>query len=167
LKLTEVRAECARSPLPIVPVDNGDLIISVGNAGPSPSKWTRRTQRLREDALVFYFAFKNPRMPWYARLVAVCTAGYLLSPVQLIPSYIPVIGFLDDFLVLFLGLKLLRKIIPHDVLADCRQRAAAVEARRKEKIKSAAARASAAVIVSLWLLTTVVASVLIAKLVFR
>jgi uncharacterized membrane protein YkvA (DUF1232 family) len=117
--------------------------------------------------MVFYFAFKHPRMPWYARLIAICTAGYLLSPVQLIPSYIPVIGFLDDFLVLFLGLKLLRKIIPHNVLSDCRQRAAAVETRRKEEIKSAAARASAAVIICLWFLTTVVASVLIAKLVFR
>ncbi len=79
--------------------------------------WRRRAQRLQKEAHVFYFVFKHPRTRWYARLLAVCTAGYLLSPVQLIPSFIPVIGFLDDFAVLFLGAKLLTRITPPDVLA--------------------------------------------------
>ena len=130
-------------------------------------RWKKEAEQLRQEALVFYFAFKHPRMPWYAKLVAACTAGYLLSPVQLIPSYIPVIGFLDDFLVLFLGVKLLRKMIPLDVLAECRQRAAAVQARRKDEIKSAAARVSTVTILCLWLLATLGASAFIAKYVFR
>ena len=63
--------------------------------------WWRQAQRVQKQAHVFYFVFKHPRNPWYAKMIAACTAGYLLSPVQLIPSFIPGIGFLDDLLVLF------------------------------------------------------------------
>ena len=89
----------------------------------SATNWRQQAQQVQTQAHVFYLAFKHPRTPWYARLVAVCTAGYLFSPIQLIPSFVPVIGFLDDFLVLFLGVKLLQKITPPDVLAECRQHA--------------------------------------------
>jgi len=130
-------------------------------------KWTQQTQRLREEALMFYFAFQHPRAPWYARLVAVCAAGYLLSPIQLIPNYIPVIGSLDDLVVLLVGAKLLRRIIPGNVLAECRRRARDVEARRKEEIKSAAATLGAVVIVCAWFLVAVIASVFMTRYVFR
>jgi uncharacterized membrane protein YkvA (DUF1232 family) len=125
--------------------------------------WKRQAQRLSQEARVFYFAFKHPRVPWYARLIAVCTAAYLFSPVQLIPSYIPLIGFLDDVLVLFVGVKILRKIIPPDVLMECRALADAAEMRRKERIQSVGAAVGFAMIVSLWLLGTVFATVLIVK----
>ena len=124
--------------------------------------WRQRAQRLQKEAHVFYFAFKHPRTPWYARLVAACTAGYPLSPIQFIPSFIPVIGFLDDFLVLLLGAKLLQRIIPTDVLAECRQSAEAAETRRKEEITSSARTVAALAIATLWLLVAVVASGLIA-----
>ena len=101
-------------------------------------------------------------MPWYARLVVACTAAYLLSPIQLIPSFIPVIGFLDDLLVLVVGVKLLRRIIPPDVLAECRTLAAAAEMRRNEEIRSPLYVAGFFAIASLWLMAVVTASVLIA-----
>ena len=107
------------------------------------------------------------RTPWYARLVAVCTAGYLFSPIQLIPSFIPVIGFLDDLLVLFLGAKLLQKITPADVLAECRQHAADVEVRKKDEARSMAAMAAAIVIATVWLLTAVAANGLMAAYIRR
>jgi uncharacterized membrane protein YkvA (DUF1232 family) len=171
LKLTVVSREGEKSPSLIVTDRNtghdGDLINWTKTARHSSSKWRRQAQRIREEALVFYFAFEHPRVPWYARLVAASTAGYLLSPVQLIPSYIPVIGFLDDFLILFLGVRLLRKIIPRDVLAECRQHAEAVETRRKKEIKSVAARVSAGVIVCLWIFATILSGAMVLKYLFR
>ena len=73
--------------------------------------WKRQAQLLQREARGFYFAFKHPRVHWCAKLVAAGTAAYLFSPIQLIPSFIPVVGFLDDLLILFLGVKLLQRII--------------------------------------------------------
>jgi uncharacterized membrane protein YkvA (DUF1232 family) len=133
----------------------------VDKCPPVTISWKQQVQRLHTEAHVFYFVFKHPRTHWYTRLVAACTAGYLLSPIQLIPSFIPVIGFLDDLLVFFLGVKLLRKITPPDVLAECRELAEAAEIRRKEEIRSAAAVVPVAV-AALWLLAAVTASALMA-----
>jgi len=134
---------------------------SSDGARPDPAStmnWKRQAQQLQQEAHVFYLAFKHPRTPWYARLVAACTAGYLFSPIQLIPSFIPVIGFLDDFLVLFLGAKLLKSILPPDVLTECRQFATAAEARRKEQIRSSVPIVAAFLIATVWLLSAVAAS---------
>ena len=132
--------------------------------GRAPSiSWRQEAQRLQQEAEVFFFAFKHPRVRWYARLVPACTVAYLFSPVQLIPSFIPVIGFLDDFAVILLGANLLRRIIPADVLAECRQLAEAAETRRKEEIRSTAAAAGLAAIVTLWLFAAVIASALLMR----
>ena len=147
---------------------DGDIVNSaedpnVESRDPAPSmSWRQQAQRLHREAHVFYFVFKHPRTHWYARLVAACTAGYLFSPIQLIPSFIPVIGFLDDLLVLFLGVKLLKRITPLDVLAECRELAKAAEVRRQEEIRSSAAVFASVAIVTLWLLATVTASALVA-----
>ncbi len=153
--------DSARKALPPLPIAGGGRVEKP--AGAPSGNWYQQAQRLRKQAEVFYLAFKHPRVPWYARLIAVCTAAYLLSPVQLIPSYIPFIGFLDDLLVLYLGVKLLRKTIPRDILAECRQRAEALEARKKEEIRSTATTVGAVMIFSFWLLATVITSVLIVR----
>ncbi len=116
---------------------------------------------------MFYFAFKHPRVGWPAKLVAVCTAGYLFSPIQLIPSFIPVIGFLDDFLVLFLGVVVLRRIVPADVLDECRQRAEAHEMSRRDEVRSPAAVVAFVAIVTLWLAAAVLSSALVANYLTR
>lgn len=128
--------------------------------------WRRRAERLHKDAQVFYFAFKHPRVRWYAKFLAAAVAAYLLSPIQLIPSFIPVIGFLDDLLVLVVGIKLLRRIIPSDVLTECRQRAKDAEMRRKEN-RSSLAFVGVFAIASLWLLAAMTASALIAAYIHR
>jgi uncharacterized membrane protein YkvA (DUF1232 family) len=125
--------------------------------------WRRRVRQLQKEAHVFYFIFRNPRTRWYARVIAACTAAYLFSPIQLIPNFIPVIGFLDDFLVLFLGVKLVQKLTPPEVLAECRELADAAEVRRKEEIRSTAAVAATVVIAAVWLIAAVTASALVAS----
>jgi uncharacterized membrane protein YkvA (DUF1232 family) len=129
--------------------------------------WTQQANRIKKDARVFYFAFRHPRVGWPAKLVAVCTSGYLFSPIQLIPSFIPVIGFLDDFLVLFLGVVVLRRIVPADVLAECRQRAEADEMSRRDEVRSPAAVVAFVAIVTLWLVAAVFSSALVANYLAR
>jgi len=152
---------------------NGDIVNSAENSIRKLSDpvfsmtWRQQAQRVHQEAHVFYFVFRHPRTRWYAKLIAVCTAGYLLSPIQLIPSFIPVIGFLDDLLVLFLGVKLLQRITPPDVLAECRELAKAAEMRRKEEIRSSAAVFASVAIVLLWLLAAVTASALVARYIPR
>jgi|ERR1700722_4907479 len=130
-------------------------------------RWRQRAEQLKREALVCYFVFKHPRTRWYGRLVAASTVAYLFSPIQLIPSFIPVIGFLDDFVVLVAGVKLLQRIIPSDVLTECRERAEAVETGRREKIKSPAGVVGFVVVASLWVLAAVTASALMVKYVLR
>jgi len=125
--------------------------------------WKIQAQRVQREAHVYYFALKHPRVRWYAKLVAACCAGYLLSPIQLIPSYIPVIGFLDDFLVLLVGAKLLQRIIPPEALDECRELADAAEIRRKEEIRSTAAVIAFVAIGAVWVLAAVGASILMAR----
>ena len=122
----------------------------------------RQVRRIHTEAQTFYVAFKHPRVPWYAKLVAAMTAGYVLSPVQLIPSFIPVIGLLDDVLVLLLGVRLLRRMIPADVLAQCRAQAKTSEMQRKDTDSSMAAIVVFVAIATLWLFAAIAFSRLIA-----
>lgn len=148
---------------PSSPAANSEL--SLRNTG--ATTWRQKARLLQKKAHVFYFVSKHPKTPWYAKLVAACTAGYLFSPVQIIPNYIPVIGMLDDVLVVFLGVKLIQRITPSAVLTECRQLADAAEVRRNEKIRSTAAVIASVVIATLWFLAAVVASVLMAKYIRR
>jgi uncharacterized membrane protein YkvA (DUF1232 family) len=74
---------------------------------------------------------KHPRAPWTSRIVAGCTVSYLLSPIQLIPTFVPVIGQLDDLFVLFIGMKLIRRLTPSEILAECEERAESSIFRRR------------------------------------
>jgi uncharacterized membrane protein YkvA (DUF1232 family) len=123
--------------------------------------WEQQSRRIQREAQTFYFAFKHPRVHWYAKLVAACTAGYLFSPVQLIPNFIPVIGLFDDLLVFLVGVKLLQRIIPPDVLVECREKANAAEMRRKEAGTSMAAIIAFSAIATVWLFATITVTRLI------
>jgi uncharacterized membrane protein YkvA (DUF1232 family) len=124
--------------------------------------WKQQAQRVHREAQVFYFAFKHRGVPWHAKLVAACSAGYLFSPIQLIPSFIPVLGFSDDFLVLFLGAKLIQRIIPSQVLTECRELAEASAMQREDEISSPAVVA-VVVIAAVWIAAAVSASVVMAR----
>src|SRR5438270_13704777 len=96
--------------------------------------WNEHIRQIHKEANVFYLVFKHSKTRWYAKLVAACSAGYLFSPIQLIPSFIPVVGLMDDVLILYLGAKLLYRITPPDVLKECRELADTAAIRRKEEI---------------------------------
>lgn len=75
---------------------------------------------LKSDIMAVYIACRRPEVPWYIKLLAVIIIGYALSPIDLIPDFIPVLGYLDDLILLPLGIKLLIKLIPNEVLEECR-----------------------------------------------
>jgi uncharacterized membrane protein YkvA (DUF1232 family) len=125
--------------------------------------WVEQAQKLQKQAHVFYFAFKHPKTPWYARLIAACAAGYLLSPIQIIPSFIPVIGFMDDLVVLVVGFKLIQKAMPPDVLQECRDRAEAAEVQRKTEVRSLTRLAAFIAIAFVWLVLAITGSLLMAS----
>jgi uncharacterized membrane protein YkvA (DUF1232 family) len=81
---------------------------------------------IRRNAHAIYLAARDPRTPWYAKALAVCVAGYALSPIDLIPDFIPVLGYLDDLVLVPLGIVLVMKLIPPDVMAESRAAAALV-----------------------------------------
>ena len=82
--------------------------------------WARQIKR---DVVALWLAIRDPRVPWYAKTVAAVVAGYALSPIDLIPDFIPVLGYLDDLLIVPLGIMLAVKLVPAPVMADLRVRA--------------------------------------------
>src|SRR5687767_14435663 len=82
--------------------------------------WARS---LKMELYALYLAHRHPRVPWYARILALCVVGYAFSPIDLIPDPIPILGYLDDLIIVPIGIWLAIKLIPRDVLAECRERA--------------------------------------------
>jgi uncharacterized membrane protein YkvA (DUF1232 family) len=82
--------------------------------------WKRRLRQLRRDTYALYLAYSDPRVPWHARLFAACVVGYVFSPIDLIPDFVPVIGYLDDLVLVPLGVVLALRMIPPEVWAECR-----------------------------------------------
>jgi uncharacterized membrane protein YkvA (DUF1232 family) len=103
-------------------------------------EWARS---LKSEVHAVYLAARDPRTPWYAKALAVCVAGYALSPIDLIPDFVPVLGYLDDVAILPLGILAVVKLIPAEVMAE--SRAAATLAADKP-----ASRTAAVVIVGIW-----------------
>jgi uncharacterized membrane protein YkvA (DUF1232 family) len=92
--------------------------------------WTalkRQLRRLKRETWALYFAYRDPRCPWYARVLAALVVAYAFSPIDLIPDFIPVLGYLDDLLIVPLGVYLVCKMIPAQVLVDARVKSAALE----------------------------------------
>jgi uncharacterized membrane protein YkvA (DUF1232 family) len=91
--------------------------------------WRERARRLRADVVAVALAIRDPRVPWLARALGALIVAYALSPIDLIPDFVPVIGFLDDLVLVPLGLTLMLRLIPADVLAEHRAAAAGIAAR--------------------------------------
>ena len=79
---------------------------------------------LKREALVVYYAARDPRLPWHVRLLALAVAAYALSPIDLIPDFIPVLGYLDDLLIVPAGIWLVVKLIPPPLMIEFRGQAA-------------------------------------------
>lgn len=108
--------------------------------------WKRRVRDLKLETYAIYLACRDPRTPWYARLFAVCVVGYAFSPIDLIPDSIPVLGYLDDLILIPLAIVFVLKLIPAAVIAECRQKA--LTAMGQEKPTNWLA---ASVIIAIWL----------------
>ena len=107
--------------------------------------WKARARRLKTEVYALYLAYRDPRVPWYAKVLAACVIGYAFSPIDLIPDFIPVLGYLDDLVLIPLGIALTLRLIPAEVMVECRERAHAELADGKP-----VSRAAAAVIVTIW-----------------
>ena len=86
-------------------------------------RWRRWVQRLKVETYALYLAYTDPRTPWYAKLLAAGVVAYAISPVDLIPDFIPVLGLLDDLVIVPLGTALAIRMVPTEVMAECRQKA--------------------------------------------
>ena len=85
--------------------------------------WKQKAKTLKKELYALYLAYKDPRVPWYARAVAIIVVGYAFSPIDLIPDPIPVLGYLDDLILIPLGIALVIKLVPAEVLNECREKA--------------------------------------------
>lgn len=90
---------------------------------PKSETWKQKARILHQEVYALYIAYKDPRVPWYARLLAALIVGYGFSPIDLIPDVIPAIGYLDDLILIPLGIRLVVKMIPSEVLQECRETA--------------------------------------------
>ena len=115
--------------------------------------WARR---LKVEVYALYLAYKDQRVPWYARVFAVVVVGYAFSPIDLIPDVVPVLGYLDDLILIPLGVALAIKMIPPAVLAECREKARDAKDRPVNKL-------AAVVIVIVWIALAVLAVRIVAR----
>ena len=85
--------------------------------------WRAKTHNLKREVFALYLACRDPRVPWYAKALAAAVVAYAFSPIDLIPDFIPVVGYLDELVLVPLGVLAVRAMIPAAVLAECRERA--------------------------------------------
>jgi uncharacterized membrane protein YkvA (DUF1232 family) len=109
--------------------------------------WKDRARKLKTESLALYFACLDPRVPIGAKVLAACVVGYGFSPIDLIPDFIPILGHVDDLIVLPLGIALVLKMIPPAVLAECR-----AKAQQSQSQSRPVSWISGLVIASIWLL---------------
>ena len=86
-------------------------------------KWKRSARELQTQTYALYFAMKDPRVPWYAKGLAAFVLAYAVSPIDLIPDFIPIIGYLDDLILVPLGIAITIKLITPEVWLECREKA--------------------------------------------
>ena len=111
----------------------------------SIKSWKEKVKQLKTDTYTLYLAYKDPRVPWYAKILIAAIIGYALSPIDLIPDFIPVLGYLDDLIIIPAGIFLSLKMIPKEVLEECRKKAIS------EPISGKSKWVAAFVIVIIWL----------------
>jgi uncharacterized membrane protein YkvA (DUF1232 family) len=107
-------------------------------------KWKQWARAIRRDAHALYLAAHDPRVPWAAKALAIAVAAYALSPIDLIPDFIPVLGYLDDLIIVPLGVALVVRMIPPAIMAEHRAMADAAQQRP-------VSRGAAAMIMCLWI----------------
>ena len=105
-----------------------------------------RAKQIKSETLALYLAYKDSRTPLHAKIFAACVVAYAFSPIDLIPDFIPVLGYLDDVILVPLGIVLAIKMIPPNVMDECRERA-------RETHDKPIRKGATAVIVMIWILS--------------
>ncbi len=123
--------------------------------------WKQRANTLKREVYVVFLAMRDSRTPWYAKALAVCVVGYAFSPIDLIPDVIPILGLLDDLILVPLGIALVIRLIPPAVLAECRELATATHQRKV--VGWAPARIAMLLIIALWALVALAGGIWIAR----
>jgi uncharacterized membrane protein YkvA (DUF1232 family) len=118
--------------------------------------WKRRARQLKSETYALLLAYRDPRVPWYAKVFAALVVAYAFSPMDLIPDFVPVLGYLDDLLLVPLGIALAFKMIPPAVVAESRLKAQ--EALSEQRPRNWIA---AGIIVVIWLLLVALAVTLV------
>ena len=103
-----------------------------------------RARSLTRETLALYLVARDPRTPWYAKLLAAAVVAYALSPFDLIPDFVPVLGYLDDLIIVPAGIALVLRLVPAEVLADCREQA-------RLRTDRPVSRVGAAIVLGVWL----------------
>jgi len=111
------------------------------------AKLKQRARHLKAETFALYLAARDPRTPWYAKLLVAGIVAYAFSPIDLIPDFVPVLGYLDDLILIPIGIVVAIRLVPHQVLAECRVRA-------QETIRNGkpVSRVAGAVIIVIWLM---------------
>ena len=121
--------------------------------------WKQRARQLKLEAHALYLAYRDPRVPWHARVYAAFVAGYILSPIDPIPDFIPIVGYLDELLLVPVFVALARRMIPAEVLAEHRVAAQTSSfVTRKHWV-------AAAIIIAVWIAVAVAGAILVVRLV--
>jgi uncharacterized membrane protein YkvA (DUF1232 family) len=98
-------------------------ILVRGHLKVTVEKWKQRASVIKTDTYALYLAYKHPYTPWYAKAFAGLVIAYAFSPIDLVPDFIPFFGYLDDLIIVPLGIALAIKMIPAEVMVDCRKQA--------------------------------------------
>jgi uncharacterized membrane protein YkvA (DUF1232 family) len=114
--------------------------------------WKQRARQLSAQTYTLYLAYRHPRTPWYAKVFAALVVGYVFSPLDPIPDFIPGVGLLDEMVMVPIGVLIAAKMIPQDVLVECREKARVVAEGEKP-----VSRVAAAVVLTVWLLCVALA----------
>jgi uncharacterized membrane protein YkvA (DUF1232 family) len=117
--------------------------------------WKQQARKLKIEVYALYLAARDPRVPWYARVFVALIVAYAFSPIDLIPDFIPVLGYLDDLVLIPMGVIIALRMIPKEVLAECR-----VKAEEVMKEGKPVNRAAAVVIVGIWICIAALAIIL-------
>jgi uncharacterized membrane protein YkvA (DUF1232 family) len=122
------------------------------------SRLKSQAERLQAEVYALYLAARDPRTPWYAKALVLLIVAYAVSPIDLIPDFVPVLGYLDDLLIIPAGIVLALALIPVEVMADARAKAASAQPGTRIGL------VGAAVIVVLWILAIVFLAALVLRL---
>jgi uncharacterized membrane protein YkvA (DUF1232 family) len=126
--------------------------------------WARQAHAAQVEAYALYFAMRDPQAPWFAKLVAAAAVGYVFSPIQLIPDWIPVIGCADDLAALGIALACMRWLTPQSVILACHERAEEAIAQRTWLARRRALVVVATIVlVALWLLIGTIGAIAIIR----